>query len=131
MADGDRLGAVCPARGDSGFTHSGRDGTINVTIVGGFRTVVGICHYCEETIVAQEPEYFTQLAPVYSHHHRLPVGMWKCGRTGIDHSPANDGEQVVCVDCDAKLSLYYFRDNLTGQEHRLYLNVMIIEEEPV
>lgn len=126
----------CQSRGN-GLPHVGSDESTTITILDGLRTVVGICAYCGKRIIAQEPNYFTVAAPTLPHHRRLPLGMWQCHVTGLDHSPAivvhfgQTEDRTVCVECDANLSAYLFRDNLTGLESRIYLHTLVIEEEPV
>lgn len=114
--------------------HVGLSDKIAVTIMDGKRTVVGICEYCHQSIIAQEPEYHTRLAPSRSHHKRLPRGMWRCSRTRLDHMPAaylQDGQQVFeCIDCNQSLSHYQYHDNLTGEEYDVFLSETTIDEEP-
>lgn len=118
-----------------GGPHVGLADRIAVTIMDGKRTVVGVCEFCHQSIIAQEPEYNTVLAPVRHHHSTLPRGMWECPKTHLDHMPASyweNGERVFeCVDCYRILSAYQYRDNLTGDEYDIFLSETLIEEEPV
>jgi hypothetical protein len=121
---------ICSAAGWE--PHDGLSDRTVVTIMDGKRTLVGICRYCNQPIIAQEPHYYTQLAPVRAHHRTLAPGVWKCPYTGIDHMPARWGpDRVQCIDCQVELTQYRYRDNLTGEETYVFLFEYRIEEDPV
>jgi hypothetical protein len=115
--------------------HEGMNDPIHVTFMDGKRTVCGICMYCQQPIIAQEPLYNAVLAPVRAHHSRLPKGMWECPKTRIDHLAATylmDGARMFeCIDCHATLSHYRWCNNLTGEEYDLFISDYTIEEDPV
>lgn len=116
--------------------HDGIAGRVAVTIMDGKRTIVGVCQYCHQAIIAQEPEYNTVLAPVRPHQRMLAKGVWQCWVTGIDHMAAVvvrdvGGLQFVCVDCDLPLTHYQWDDNLTGNRYDVFLHEYTIEEEPI